>query len=137
MIGSSRSEEGKKLSVFPILPHSAAHTHSFKNKNINFSIAWDEGQVQPNGVIFEKKKDLFYTAVFNCERDKGESAYDTAPLGSGIMIADALMKPQSESNSLKALAYKVAFLTWRELIQVDQPFGRKEEMLNLPLSGAS
>lgn len=52
------------------------------------------------------------------------------------MIDDALIKPQSESNSLKALAYKLAFLNRRECIQVDQPFGRKEKMLNLPLSGA-
>lgn len=55
-----------------------------------------------------------HSSVFNCEREKGESAYDTAHLGSGIMIEDSLIQPQNESNKLEVTGIQIGIFKFKK-----------------------
>lgn len=63
-------------------------------------------------------KITFYTAVFTCAREKGESASDTAHVGGGGRTAGALIGPQSGTNKLATIGTQTALLNSRGHIQV-------------------
>lgn len=81
-------------------------------------------------------KITFYTAVFTCEREKGESALDPAHAGSGGRTAGAPIGPQSGTNKLATTGIQISLLNSRGHIQVDRLRYREGEISSLPLSGA-